>query len=119
MFAFALFLRAVAIALDATRLLWLEPMALFRQARVGSRPGARRFYFDVRIGGSVIRDDIGVFSLSENDAMADAVEALDEIGHLSTLQGEDIGADEIIVRDDEGGEVGRIDLSQWRRRSGL
>lgn len=40
--------------------------------------------------------------------MADAVQALDEIGHLSTLQGEDIGADEIIVSDDEGREVGRI-----------
>jgi hypothetical protein len=119
MFTFALFFRAVAIGLETSRLLWLEPMALFRHARLGSRPGARRFYFDVRIGGSVIRDDIGVFCLSEDDAMADAVEAVDEIGHLSTLQGEDIGADEIIVRDDEGREVGRIDISQWRGRSGL
>jgi hypothetical protein len=119
MFAFALFFRAVAIAFEASRLLWLEPLALFRHARVGSRPKPHRFYFDVRIGGSVIRDDIGVFSLSEDDAMADAVEALDEIGHLSTRQGEDIGADEIIVRDVEGREIGRIDLSQWRGQSGM
>jgi hypothetical protein len=119
MFTFAIFFRAVAATLETSRLLWLEPLALLGPARPLSRPGARRFYFDVRIGVSVIRDDIGVFSLSEDDALADAIEALDEIGHLSTLQGEDIRADEIIIRDDEGREVGRIDLSQWRGRSGL
>jgi hypothetical protein len=117
MFAFALFFRALAVGLETSRLLWLEPMTLFSQARGGSRPGTRRFYFDVRIGGSVIRDDIGAFSLSEDDAMADAVEALDEIGHSSKLQSEDLGADEIIVRDDVGREVGRIDLSRWHGRS--
>jgi hypothetical protein len=52
MFAIALLFRAMAIALEASRLLWLEPMALFRDARLGSRPGTRRFYFDVRIGDS-------------------------------------------------------------------
>jgi hypothetical protein len=108
----------VAAALETSRSLWLEPLALFRPARPLSRPGARRFYFDIRIGDSMIRDEIGVFSLSEDDALADAVEALDEIGNVSELEGEDIGADEVIVRDDEGHEVGRIDLSQWRGRFG-
>jgi len=119
MFTFAIFFRAIAVALEASRLLWLEPLGLFRHARPLSRPGQRRFYFDVRIGGSVIPDDIGAFGLSEDDALADAIEAMDEIGNWLELQGEDIGADEIIVRDDEGQEVGRIDLSRWRGRAGL
>jgi hypothetical protein len=62
----------------------------------------------------VIRDDIGAISPSEDDALADAVEALDEIGHLLNRKDEGLGVDEIIVRDDAGHEVGRIDLARWR-----
>jgi hypothetical protein len=119
MFIFAFFFHVVALALESSRPLWLEPLARLWHARPESHSGTPRFYFDIRIGGSVIPDDIGAFGLSEEDALADAIAAMDEIGNWLELQGEDIGVDEIIVRDDEGQEVGRIDLSRWRGRAGL
>jgi hypothetical protein len=90
-------------------------MPLPDSARTGVPNG--RFCFDVRIGGSVIRDDVGACALSADDALADAieaVEAVEELGRKSDLQG---GADEIVVRDEDGHEVGRIDLTLVPRLS--
>jgi hypothetical protein len=78
-------------------------------------PGLRRFYFDLRIGPSVVRDDIGALSESAEAALADAAEASEELGRASRTGDRQIDVDEIIVRDDNGREVGRIDLSHWRR----
>src|SRR4051812_14174745 len=86
-FGSAFFFRAVALALESSRLLWLEPLAGLWHARPESHSGPRRFYFDIRIGGSVIPDDIGAFGLSEEDALADAIGAMDEIGNWLELQG--------------------------------
>jgi hypothetical protein len=93
------------------------PVSKPESARTGvSLP---RFYFDVRIGGAVLRDDVGACAFSADDALADAIEAVEELGRPLDLQGDDISADEIIVRDDAGHEVGKIDLSRLPRRSDL
>jgi hypothetical protein len=120
MLMFALFFKALSVSLEISRLLLLSlrgPVSKPESARNGV--SVRRFYFDVRIGGSVLRDDVGACAFSADDALADAIEAIEESGRPSDLHGEDIGADEIIVRDEDGHEVGRLDLSRLPRRSGL
>jgi hypothetical protein len=120
MLMFALFFKTLSDSLEISRLLLLSlcgPASTPESARAGA--SIRRFYFDVRIGGSVLRDDVGVCALSADDALADAIEAVEELGRPSDLQGDDIGADEIIVRDEDGLEVGRLDLSRLPGRSDL
>jgi hypothetical protein len=113
MLMFALCFRALSVSLEISRLLLLSllgPVPKSESAEAGV-PN-RRFYFDLRTGDSMVRDNVGACTFSADDALADAIEAAEEFG-------EDIAADEVIVRDEDGHEVGRIDLSQWRSRPGV
>jgi hypothetical protein len=118
MMMLAVFFKTLSISLEISRLLLLSlrgRVSKPESARTGL--SMRRLYFDVRFGGSVLRDDVGVCGLSADDALADAIEAVEELGRPYLR--EDIGADETVVRDEDGDEVGRIDLSQLPRRSDL
>jgi hypothetical protein len=118
MLMFALFFRTLSLGLEVSRLLLLSLLGPVSKSKrsAGASVATRRFYFDLRVGSFVIRDNVGACTSSTDDALADAVEVVEEFGKQG---GEEIGADEIIVRDESGDEVGRIDLSRWRERSGL
>jgi hypothetical protein len=70
----------------------------------------RRFYFDVVSAGHVVRDMIGVACESVEEALAEAATAADEYAAECFRRGEKLGLEEIVVRDPQNREVGRINL---------
>jgi hypothetical protein len=70
----------------------------------------RRFYFDIVCAGHVVRDMIGVACESVEEALAEAATAADEYAAECFRRGEKLGLEEIVVRDPQNREVGRIDL---------
>jgi hypothetical protein len=74
------------------------------------RPGTVRFFFDVRCGSQIHRDDQGAVAASEAEAIGQAAGAAEDFVKDHGAIGRPMNIDEIIVRNEHGRAIARVNV---------
>jgi hypothetical protein len=78
--------------------------------RAGNASADVRFFFDVRCGPQIHRDDQGATAASEAEAIGQAAGAAEDFVKDHAPIGRPTNIDEIIIRNEDGREIARVNV---------